>query len=118
MPSPRIRAFVDAILQMCGSQFPRTCTKCGKEFGSFKAFVEGTEPVGLKPDLSDEPDPIGLLSMANCACGSTLALCCEDLEAHEAFNAALKAECGETGRSAIDILKDLRGEIRAKALQA
>jgi hypothetical protein len=69
----------------------------------------------MLPDMSKDPDPIGLLSLANCECGTTLSLTCENLAAHSAFNEAVRLVVSESGQSAAHILTELRDEIRALA---
>jgi hypothetical protein len=123
MASSRLTVFIDRILALCGSQFPRTCGTCHAVFPSFAAYVRGTAPLRAPTaceDEADAEDPIGMLSMANCACGSTLALRCSDLTgaAHRAFMAAWRDESAATGRAPMVVLAELRDMIRAAALAA
>jgi hypothetical protein len=117
MLSERLMAFQQGILRMCESQFPRCCGTCGRIFSSFKDYVVGMSPVNSPmPDREDD-DPIGLMSFANCTCGSTLALRCEDTsgDAHRRFNEAVRLEMRETGRREREILIELRDVLRAAA---
>jgi hypothetical protein len=123
MANSRLTVFEDRILAMCGSQFPRTCGACHAVYSSFAAYVGGTTPLSAPTACEDEDDaqdPIGLMSMANCACGSTLALRCSDLtgEAHRAFMEAWRDESAATGRHPMAVLAELRDTIRAAALTA
>ena len=123
MANGRLLVFKDRILAMCGSQFPRTCGACHAVYSSFAAYVRGTTPLRAPTACEDEDDAqdtIGLMSMANCACGSTLALRCSDLtgEAHRAFMTAWRDESAATGRAPMAVLAELRDAIRAAAVAA
>jgi signal transduction histidine kinase/CheY-like chemotaxis protein len=61
-------------------QFPKVCEKCGRRYVSLKDYLQRTVHVGA-PVSFDAADgdwrprrPVGTLSMANCACGTTLSL--------------------------------------------
>lgn len=90
---------------------------CGKHYETFEAFVRETRPIGVLPDLTDVDDPLGFLSLANCACGTTIALKCEDAATHAAFLAALGRESSSSKRSATEVLTELRDEVRGLAMR-
>lgn len=117
MLGPEISRFIGPILQLCNSQCPLTCSCCGKRYETFGAYVRDSQPIGVIPDLVEDDDPLGFLSLANCWCGTTLALKCEYVAAHAEFLAALERDCASSGRSAADILGELRDEIRVVALR-
>lgn len=101
----------------CCAQFPRKCSACGRPHPTFLSYIESTEVIGapkLDPD-DEEDDAIGLLSFANCLCGSTLAIRYEDISQHAAFNAAVRAEIAVTGRSDGEVLKALVDAVNARA---
>jgi HD-like signal output (HDOD) protein len=100
--------FARAALDACRSQFPRACRCCGTNFPSFDNYLEKTILIG-KPMLDpiEDDEPIGLLCFANCACGSTLALCYEDTREHSAFNNAVHSVAKTSGRTDVDVAVDL-----------
>ncbi|MFO0674561.1 MAG: hypothetical protein U0235_33935 [Polyangiaceae bacterium] len=61
-------------------QFPKTCSGCGRVFRSLKEYLLNTSHVGAPISYdADEGNyqpvaPVGTISLANCSCGSTLAL--------------------------------------------
>jgi hypothetical protein len=118
MLGPELLEFKARIIEICLAQFPRPCGTCGTVYPSFRAWIERTVPVGapMPDDLEDE-DPIGLISFANCPCGSTLSLTCEDPTgaAHRAFNEALRREAAASGRRRGELLTELRETVRAAA---
>jgi len=121
MLSARLMNFRAGMLQMCRAQFPKVCASCRRSYSSFKEYVETVRPIGApKLDDLEDADPIGLMSFANCPCGSTLTLRCEDPTGsmHHAFNEAVKLETAESGRSLNEILVELRELLRAEAVKA
>src|SRR5882724_9309416 len=65
--------------------FPKTCPKCRRTFASYRDYLAHTQPIGTPVSYDLEQgdvkpvDSIGNLSMANCACGSTLSLSSEGM---------------------------------------
>ncbi len=122
MLSPTLVELTKEILKMCQSQFPRTCGNCGRNFPSFKSYVEIVEPLDVpKVDNIEDEDPIGLMSFGNCPCGSTLTIRCVALgknaaEKHQRFNEVLRQEQITSNRSTRDILIELRGIVREAAV--
>ncbi len=62
------------------AKFPKTCTSCGKRYGSLHEYLVETRHVGLPVSYDEEIDdisptePFGTISFANCTCGSTLSI--------------------------------------------
>lgn len=115
-----IHAFVEPLLQTCGEQFPRSCSKCGHLFRDFGEFVKDTVPIGTPICFDeDEPsllDPIGTLSMVNCRCGTTLALACPSHgEMYDQFVAALRTDAKRSSITVGEVLELMRKEIRDRA---
>lgn len=114
--------FTKDMLKICRAQFPRTCGTCGRNYPSFKDYVETVEPLDVpKIDHIEDEDPIGLMSFGNCPCGSTMVIRCEDLDGdaadkHRRFNEALRQEEITTGHSVRDILHELRRLLRVAAV--
>ena len=65
-----VRAYIEGL-------FPRFCPNCGLRFGSLREYLLLTKHLG-SPIFYDSIDgeipsePVGPLSLANCACGTTL----------------------------------------------
>jgi hypothetical protein len=77
MPGPPTHSsrFVDAIVSVCESQFPRRCPACERVYATFAEYLRLTLPLGHPMEFDPEPDdPIGLVDFANCACGSTISV--------------------------------------------
>lgn len=109
--------FEASVFAACCAQFPRKCSACSRPHPTFLSYVESTKIIGapkLDPD-DEEDDAIGLLSFANCECGSTLAIRYEDISQHAAFNAAVRREIALTGRSDLEVLKALVEAVNARA---
>jgi HD-like signal output (HDOD) protein len=116
MPSA-LASFEDLVFAACCAQFPRACPACRRPHPTFLSYLESTKVVGapkLDPD-DEEEDAVGLLSFANCECGSTLAIRYEDISKHAAFNAAVRRVIAATGRSDIEVLKALVEAVNARA---
>lgn len=115
----RLRPFLDPIMAMCRSQFPKDCGTCHHRFENFRQFVGMTDPQGPMGSMYEQPDddPFGVISWANCRCGSTLVLECEDMTGpqHGQFMRILREEAAASGRSTSDLLLALRRVIRQRA---
>jgi len=68
--------------------------------------------------IEDDEAPIGMLCFANCACGSTLALCYEDTSEHVAFNRALADAARSMGRAHVDVGLDIVQQVNRWAREA
>ncbi len=118
--SSALASFEDSVFAACCAQFPRACSACRRPHPTFLSYLESTKVIGapkLDPD-DDEDDAIGLLSFANCECGSTLAIRYEDISKHAAFNAAVRRDVATTGRSDLEVLKALVEAINTRARSA
>lgn len=116
----RLELFIEPIIAMCRSQFPRTCSTCKRRFDDFGEWVRVTDPLGA-PTLDEEAeaDPFGMISWVNCGCGSTLILECEDMEGplHHQFVQAFAEESALSGRAVSDLAQDLRRAVRQRAIE-
>ena len=78
-PLGRGEAFVIA-LEHLRRHHPRQCPNCGERFETPEQYLRKTTRLGppmlFDPQLPGPPDapPIGALSYANCACGSSLSV--------------------------------------------
>ena len=114
----RLREFVEPIITMCATQFPKKCNTCGKTFNSLREFVGDTKNLGSPQCSNQNDDPFGLLSYRNCTCGSTLTLNCTDPKSHAVFCRVLDEEVAASGRSEKDLLLALRSEVHRRVLGA
>src|SRR5262245_38747417 len=67
-----VRSYIEGL-------FPKACPNCGMRFGSLREYLEATthlETPILYDVISPEipSNPLGPLSLANCACGTTLTI--------------------------------------------
>ena len=71
---------VDILQTHLEGQFPRDCAACGRRYASLREYLENTSHVGdpISYDVEEGEwfprAPLGTMSLANCACGSTLVL--------------------------------------------
>jgi hypothetical protein len=102
------------------SLFPKRCTVCGREFASLRHYIEVTSPVGKPRSYDadfgdwDTTAPLGSQALANCTCGSTLALSTDGMDIairRELLN-WMKAETERQGVPATEILDRMRVRIR------
>ena len=114
----RLELFVEPIIAMCQSQFPRSCGTCQRRFDGLEQWVLETDPIGV-PTMDEwiEADPFGMISWVNCTCRNTLVLECEDMKKHRQFTQALADESAASGRSVSDLLQDLRRAIRQRIVR-
>ena len=120
MHPKRLEPFIERIIAMCRSQFPRTCNTCKRRFDDFRQWVGLTDPIGAPTlDENTEADPFGMITWVNCACGSTLILECEDMKGplHHQFTQALAEQSALSGRGVGDLLQDLRRAVRQRAIE-
>lgn len=109
--------FEESSLAACCAQFPRACSTCRRVHLNFPGYLEATKPIGaprLDPD-DDEDDAIGLLSFANCPCGSTLALRYEDVTRHAAFNQWVRQTAAEAKQSQEAVVTALVAAVNTRA---
>lgn len=117
----RLESFIDPMIAMAATQFPRQCGNCRRQFSDFKQYIQETRPIG-PPTLMQGAvlDPIHVISWTNCTCGSTLVLFCVDAaeDMHERFIRALEAESAESRRPIDELLQLLRAEVRRRVLSS
>ncbi len=116
-----IREMIDFL----NSKFPKTCSCCGKRYGSLEEYLRQTTHTGkpISYDADDESwrpvKPIGTLSLANCSCGSTLAINSKGMNLitlWKMMNWARK-ESKRRGIRISDLLEDLRSKIDKRVLK-
>ena len=106
------------------SLFPKDCLNCGRRFLTLRDYILDTKPlwptISYDADLSDfrPAHPLGAVSMANCACGSTLALATDrmPLADYHALLEWLRTETVARGKSRSSLFDYLREEIRRRVI--
>lgn len=74
-PPPEDTTFLAGLNEFWHADFPKTCLKCARIYGSFAEFIENTLPAQSGSGLAEyEKDPLkkSVGIFRNCACGSTL----------------------------------------------
>jgi hypothetical protein len=104
--------------------FPKSCSKCGRHFASLREYVRVTQEVWPVVSYDAESndyqpfDPIGIFALANCLCGTTLALSTQGMplaQNHEVLG-WIRAETKRTGLNPTTLLNGVRDDIRAQLL--
>jgi hypothetical protein len=106
------------------SLFPKTCPRCRREFATLRDYITATVPIGPTISFDAElgewrpPSPLGAAAMANCSCGTTLALTTEGIALDDihAMLEWIKSETASRGVSTEQLLGYIRGEVRKMAL--
>ncbi len=117
----RTAEFIPHLIDHCNLQFPKRCANCGRVYPDFRSFVRETSPVGMLAwDESHLEDIVGTLSLANCRCGSTIAIQCGDTGGgmYREFLAAIEEDARSEGVEIDELLADLRDEIRRMVLDS
>ncbi len=106
------------------SLFPKVCSTCGRRFGTLLAYIQGTTSVGQPVSYDANENnwkprkPIGSAVLANCSCGTTLALTTERMALPlrlELLN-WVKMETERRGMTPSELLAYLRHRIRKAVL--
>jgi hypothetical protein len=117
---------IDQMIEHLNGLFPKTCANCGRCFPSLFDYIQNTEPRGytiahdLEVGEASPSSPIGTVAVANCRCGSSLALTSEGMPLVQLWSLLnwAKGEAQRRGQSEQELLTYLRGEIRQKVLAA
>jgi hypothetical protein len=106
------------------SLFPRACTSCGRHFQTLRDYILSTKPVGATISYDAElgewntTQPLGAAAMANCPCGSTIALTTDGvpLAIRQAMLDWIRVQIKTRGVTQEQLLGWVRGEVRKMAL--
>ena len=106
------------------SLFPKVCSTCGRRFGTLAEYIQTTTSVGqpVSYDANENDwNPrqlIGSAVLANCPCGTTLALTTEEMALPLRLELLkwVKMEMQRRGITASDLLAHLRDRIRKGVL--
>ena len=103
--------------------FPKTCPNCGARFESLREYLEATTHLAspiLYDDIEDGiPDePLGPMSLANCACGTTLTIGSSHMPAAQMVELLTwaRAECLRRSIGIRELLRHIRDRIDAEVL--
>jgi hypothetical protein len=104
--------------------FPKTCPNCGRCFETLREYILVSQR--LWPSLNYDIElgnyrtlkPLGGLAMANCVCGSTLALSSRRIPLKQTHLCMewIKSEIARRGLSAEQVLDHLRDLVRNQVL--
>jgi hypothetical protein len=107
------------------SQFPKTCSTCGRRFATLREYILSTRRVG--PAISYDAElgdwhtqhPIGSLAFANCSCGTTLVLSTEGmpLPQRQALLAWVREETERQHITPSELLERIRNDLRKEVLE-
>ncbi len=109
-----------------GSLFPKVCPSCKRDFATLREYIQATKRVGVPVSYDAEmgnwqtTTPVGSMALANCPCGTTLALSTSRMEPSlrlELLN-WLRIETEKRGVSASKLLDHVRDEVRKRAMDA
>src|SRR5207249_551386 len=105
-----VRSYIEGL-------FPRDCPQCGLRFGSLREYLQLTTHVGspISYDAARQEipsEPLGTISLANCPCGTTLAITSKSMPAAQMVE-LLKWARQETTKRSIGI-RDLLDHIRER----
>jgi hypothetical protein len=115
---------VETVRKHFESLFPKTCPTCRRQFATLREYILGTERIGpvrsYDADVGDwtTKQPVGSVALANCPCGSTLALSTEGMSLPQrlALLSWVKSETQRRGISPSALLDRLRDTIRTQVL--
>jgi hypothetical protein len=104
--------------------FPRDCPNCGRRYATLREYIVRTQR--LWPSLNYDielgdyktPRPIGGLAMANCLCGTTLALSTKSMPVSQTHLILewIRTETERRGVTPAELLDHLRDEVRKQVL--
>ena len=106
------------------SQFPKVCPNCNRCFATLREYILITTRIGVPVSYDAESgdwntrQPIGSVALANCPCGSTLALSTESMVLSlrlELLN-WVRLETQRRGVRPSELLESIRNEIRKRIL--
>lgn len=107
-------------------QFPKSCTTCGVIFHDLADYLRNTTHLGTPTSYDAEigewtpRHPIGTVSVANCRCGTTLAIGSDGLGLWTMIRLLhwARKETRRRGVSIQELLRDIRDKIDAQVLSS
>jgi hypothetical protein len=112
------------VIDCIDAQFPKDCPNCGRRFSSLAEYLRQTTHTGLPISQDAEQDnwmptrPLGTHSLANCPCGSTLAIGTRKMSLATMWRLLkwAKIEARKRKLTTSELLESLRIEIDKRAL--
>ncbi len=116
---------VEIILKYINEGFPRTCPCCSKVYNTLPEYLRNTthqgDPVSYDAECGDwEPKkPIGTVAMANCSCGTTMAISSANIPLTTMWRLMFWARMESFRRKMTlsELLSELREQIEARAFE-
>jgi hypothetical protein len=107
------------------SFFPKTCPMCHRRFAALADYLQEVSHLGSPVSYDAEADdwypwqPIGTMSLANCSCGTTLAIDTAGMSLWTMWRLMrwARAETKARGVSVRELLAWVRSEIDAQVLR-
>jgi hypothetical protein len=104
--------------------FPKVCNNCGRYFETLREYILDTKRLGGTISFDAEAadwettQPIGGVALANCPCGTTLALTTEGMSLSKIHLVLkwIRVESERRGLSPMELLGYLRDEVRKQVL--
>jgi len=104
--------------------FPKACASCGRRFETLGDYILATRPIGATISYDAElgewetTRPLGAAALANCPCGSTLALTTEGIPLPDIQRMLewMRVETQKRGVTSEALLAHVRNEIRTRAV--
>jgi len=118
----------DEIIQMMREHFeglfPKVCSNCSRRFATLREYILDTQRLGGSISYDAEAgdwettQPIGGLALANCPCGTTLALTTESMPLSKIHLVLkwIKEETQRRGLSSKELMGYVRDEVRKRVL--
>jgi len=115
---------IQTVRQHFESLFPKVCPNCNRRFDTLREYILSTKRIGLPRSFDAElgewktKQPIGSVALANCPCGSTLALTTEGMALSQrlALLDWVRTETQRRGVSSSELLEYLRDLVRKQVL--
>ena len=115
---------VQILLEHFESLFPKVCPNCSRCFSTLREYILNTTRIGVPVSYDSEfrdwntRQPIGSVALANCPCGSTLALTTESMALSLRLDLLnwVRVETQRRRVSPSEVLECLRDEVRKRVL--
>jgi hypothetical protein len=116
---------VDILIAFISKQFPKECQCCGKRYNSLAEYIQKTthigEPISYDAEIGNwwPIKPLGTISLANCACGTTLIISSNGMNLFNLWKLMgwARKQTKIKGINMCELLDHLRKEIDKRALQ-
>lgn len=104
--------------------FPKVCNNCGRNFATLREYILNTNRLGGSVSYDAETgdwettQPLGGVAVANCSCGTTLALSTEGMPLSKIHLVLewIRVESERRSLSPMKLLEYVRSEVRKRVL--